>query len=357
MAKLPFYKKPNRINSLMKSKRVYSRYFARDFTLPLIETWARAETTDPRQWTKKANPELPFEIFIRENDMVTDYFNPKGLDWINGELKRLMKKDKKFAEQAVGEFNKRAKLIKPVWEKKKTLNHVALVKYLAQLRDAWAWYEAAWWIMEMVDEKSKEFKLTHTARVNNERMVPDSDIVIKKSLRKIYPKLGNLVDALLLEEIVSNKLPSKQELQNRAKKYSFANAKLYTGKGIADMEKIFGITIVTSEAKEDVSEFKGQTAYPGFAKGRVRILTKREEVSKLKEGEVLVSPMTMPDYVPAMKRAAAIITDEGGVTCHAAIVARELKKPCIIGTKIATEVLKDGDMVEVDANKGIVRKI
>jgi hypothetical protein len=106
-------------------KRTYSRYFARDFTLPLIETWAKAETTDPRQWTKKANPELPFEIFIRENDMVTDYFNPKGLDWINGELKRLMKKDKKFAEQAVGEFNKRAKLIKPVWEKKKTLDTIS----------------------------------------------------------------------------------------------------------------------------------------------------------------------------------------------------------------------------------------
>tara|TARA_Y100000310_G_scaffold338021_1_gene426573 strand:- start:1597 stop:1776 length:180 start_codon:yes stop_codon:yes gene_type:complete len=58
-----------------------------------------------------------------------------------------------------------------------------------------------------------------------------------------------------------------------------------------------------------------------------------------------------------MKKAAAFVTDEGGVTCHAAIVSREMKKPCIIGTKIATKVLKDNDLVEVDANKGIVRKI
>ena len=67
--------------------------------------------------------------------------------------------------------------------------------------------------------------------------------------------------------------------------------------------------------------------------------------------------MTMPRYLPAMVRAAAFVTDEGGITCHAAIIAREMRKPCIIGTKIATQVLKDGDMVEVDADNGVVRKI
>lgn len=65
--------------------------------------------------------------------------------------------------------------------------------------------------------------------------------------------------------------------------------------------------------------------------------------------------MTTPDFVPIMKRASAFVTDEGGITCHAAIVSREMKKPCIIGTKIATQVLKDGDLVEVDADKGVVK--
>ena len=82
-----------------------------------------------------------------------------------------------------------------------------------------------------------------------------------------------------------------------------------------------------------------------------------EEIPEVMEGEVLVAPMTTPDYLPAMKRATAFVTDEGGITCHAAIVARELKKPCIIGTKIATKVLKDGDLVEVDANTGTVKII
>jgi phosphoenolpyruvate synthase/pyruvate phosphate dikinase len=69
----------------------------------------------------------------------------------------------------------------------------------------------------------------------------------------------------------------------------------------------------------------------------------------LLQGNILVCPMTLPDYVPAMKKARAIITNEGGITCHAAIISRELKIPCIVGTKIATQVLKDGDRVEVDA--------
>ena len=65
--------------------------------------------------------------------------------------------------------------------------------------------------------------------------------------------------------------------------------------------------------------------------------------------------MIKPDYLSAMKKAVAFVTDEGGITCHAAIVARELNRPCIIGTKIATKVLKDGDEVEVDADKGVVK--
>jgi pyruvate, water dikinase len=72
---------------------------------------------------------------------------------------------------------------------------------------------------------------------------------------------------------------------------------------------------------------------------------------------VLVAGMTRPEYVSLMKNSSAIITDEGGITCHAAIVARELKKPCVIATKVATKVLKDGDLVEVDADKGIVKVI
>jgi phosphohistidine swiveling domain-containing protein len=87
------------------------------------------------------------------------------------------------------------------------------------------------------------------------------------------------------------------------------------------------------------------------------ILTSPNEINKMNEGDILISPMTSPDYILAMKKASAIITDEGGLTCHAAIVSRELNIPCIVGTKIATTIFKDNDLIEVDPNKGIVRKI
>jgi phosphohistidine swiveling domain-containing protein len=103
-----------------------------------------------------------------------------------------------------------------------------------------------------------------------------------------------------------------------------------------------------------VKTLKGSVAYVGHAKGVVRIVLVAEDVDKVNEGDILVSSSTNPDLIVAMKRAAAFVTDMGGITSHAAIVARELKKPCVVGTGKATRVLKDGDMVEVDAEKGLI---
>ena len=89
--------------------------------------------------------------------------------------------------------------------------------------------------------------------------------------------------------------------------------------------------------------------------GKVRIINTSKDLTKIKKNEVLVAEMTSPEYIYAMRQASAVITDEGGLTCHAAIVTRELDIPCIVGTKIASKVLHDGDLVEVDANKGVVR--
>ena len=106
---------------------------------------------------------------------------------------------------------------------------------------------------------------------------------------------------------------------------------------------------------EKISEIKGNCASRGYAQGVVKICRGEEELNKMQAGDILVACMTQPEFLPAMKKAKAVITDEGGLTCHAAIVSRELGIPCVIGTKIATKVLKDGDMVEVDASRGVVK--
>ncbi len=113
------------------------------------------------------------------------------------------------------------------------------------------------------------------------------------------------------------------------------------------------------EQKKDI-KLRGLAASRGskaIYRGKVKILNSSKDGAKVKTGDFLVTSMTTPDYILAMKKAIGFITDEGGVTCHAAITAREMNKPAIIGTKIATKVLKDGDLVEVDINKGIIKII
>jgi pyruvate,water dikinase len=124
----------------------------------------------------------------------------------------------------------------------------------------------------------------------------------------------------------------------------------------SDPEQIRKIeTKYLEQEKVDLKKIKGSVAFRGKVVGRVVIVLSKKDLPKVERGDVIVSTMTTPDYIVAMEKAAAFITDEGGITCHAAIVSRELKKPCIIGTKIATQVLKDGDLVEVDANNGVVK--
>ncbi len=115
---------------------------------------------------------------------------------------------------------------------------------------------------------------------------------------------------------------------------------------VSDMER-------DREQSEDVL-VQGLPASPGNATGPVKLVLDLKDLYKVKKGDVLVTIMTTPDFVPAMKRACAIVTDEGGTTAHAAIVSRELGVPCIVGTGNATQVLKEGKVITVDADHGVV---
>lgn len=143
-----------------------------------------------------------------------------------------------------------------------------------------------------------------------------------------------------------------------AKKYREAKSRfIYLRDG-----KSFNITAEQYNELEKISfeenktiKIIGASANAGVAKGKVKIIFSERDFSKMQNGDILVASMTRPEYAPIIKQASAIVTDEGGVTCHAAIISREMNIPCIIGTKIATKILRDGDLVYVDANKGIVK--
>ena len=150
--------------------------------------------------------------------------------------------------------------------------------------------------------------------------------------------------------------PEELQKRYRACAYYCLDGKdvLVSGDEALEYKKLYR---TSGQAAHTEGVLKGSVAYPGFVRGRAITVNSAADMEKFADGDILISVATNPVLVPAMNRAAAIVTNTGGVTCHAAIVSRELKIPCVVGTKVATDVLRDGDVVEVDANKGIVRKI
>jgi len=208
---------------------------------------------------------------------------------------------------------------------------------------------------------------------------PDNYIVDKKTLRPKHKRIGKkkisfmrastgeTIKKELPEEIWNKEVLDGHELRSLAN-YAVKIEEHY--KWPQDIEwAIEGgqVYIVQSrpvtttekeikEAKEiDAPElFKGLAASPGIASGVVKIIHDLQDLPKIKKGDVLVTKMTNPDMVVTMQKASAIITDEGGLTCHAAIVSREVGVPAVVGTRIATQKLKDGQLVTVDGNNGII---
>ena len=159
-----------------------------------------------------------------------------------------------------------------------------------------------------------------------------------------------------LENAIINNIVNRKELDER---YNYCVVYMETGKPTVYYGEEARAYFKQFQTKidEGKTELQGTCAHPGSIRGIARIVYSTKDISKMQPGEILVASMTAPDFVPAMRKAAAIVTDDGGITCHAAIVARELGIPCVVGTKIATKVFKDGDILELHGCSGVVRKI
>lgn len=180
------------------------------------------------------------------------------------------------------------------------------------------------------------------------------------------------VDRYLGEEKVYEECLSEAEIIELARSGALIEAMYKTSQDIEwafdkDTENLYILQsrpITTlKEEKETVKDInntemkmlcKGLAAAPGIGYGKVKKIDSINEISRVNEGDILVTVMTNPDMVPAMKKAKAVVTDEGGRTCHAAIVSRELGIPCIVGVNDATEKLEEGMLVTVDATRGVV---
>ncbi|MFH1275966.1 MAG: PEP-utilizing enzyme [Candidatus Woesearchaeota archaeon] len=164
-----------------------------------------------------------------------------------------------------------------------------------------------------------------------------------------------LMDEEILEMLNDDKIVSKKEITGRKESFTMLTLEnkqeIFSGK---EIDQKFA-SLFFKEVS--LNEVKGNSAFPGKVQGKVKLVLTAADLGTVEKGDILVAVMTFPHFIAAMEKAAAFVTDEGGILCHAAIISREMKKPCVIATKEATKVFKDGDLVEVDADKGVVRKI
>ena len=184
-------------------------------------------------------------------------------------------------------------------------------------------------------------------------------IIIPLAKNKLNIK-NNDINFLTIDEVIkgsTQNIEKRKKLQLKGSRYFYC---VYNNKETIQLIKRRSIEEIISKLEKIKSTKKltGMTAFPGKVRGVVSlVLTNNIKSIKFNKGDILVAPTTNPVLLPLFKKCSAIITDEGGMTSHAAILSRELRKPCIVGTKIASKVLRNGDIIEVDANNGVINII
>jgi phosphohistidine swiveling domain-containing protein len=256
------------------------------------------------------------------------------------ELQELFKKDKLELENKLKEIEEKPQKVKKVKQEIISKHNIS-----EELQNVFHLFSRFTYFREI--RKANVQKTVHCLDIF-ENYIKEKTGISKKLVRNIYWR-----------ELTSLDLSSDYVKQLEEREEHFMGIAIEDGGSEIKTsdEAIEIVRALDKQIDEQHTDIKGIVANKGIIKGVVKVINDTKDFGKFMDRDILVAPMTRPEYVPLMKKAAAIITDEGGITCHAAIVSRELGIPCIIGTQIATRILKDGDMVEVDADKGIVRKI
>ncbi len=178
-----------------------------------------------------------------------------------------------------------------------------------------------------------------------------NEYLLKKAKEKLSEECVKNLNYYFIQEIFNNDLPNEDIINERKKGYIYYDDELILTQDVNNWLNEHKFVL---ESQDNQKLIKGSIAYNGVYKGKVKLIYNKDDFSKMNDGDIIVTTMTTPKFTPILNKAGAIITDEGGITCHAAIIARELKVPCIVGCKNATDVLSDDMEVEVNADIGII---
>lgn len=348
------------ITTLSKNKKVLVDMGSRERSLIYAYVLSNADSKD----VKRA---FGFDLTIvvvgeGSRGKITTWYQPDELSEVTKLVIDKIKIDTTFLQQIKKDFFER-------WEK--LLLYVKRDQKIESFSEAYEVYELyyLWWSSlsyvldanKISEEMKKEYQ---TWRVANERHTEEIDKLFVEYILKQFPQYTNIVNLITPDEMLSLDKGSfgeekMSEIQGRSDGFVLYNERTYP---ISCSNKLFEkehIVLDTKEPDQIYDSLQGVTASVGKVIGRVRIVKYKEDLRLLEEGEILIVGATTPDYVSAIKKAGAVVTDEGGMMSHAAITCRELKKTCVVGTTWSTKTFKTGEMVEVDAvgEAGIVRRL
>ena len=322
------------------------------------------------QYTKLLNEtfgfDLQYALFIYKKGLTVAYLERESYKKFGDKLAQIIEEDHSKAEEWSDDLKQKTDNILNFINNYRD-KEISKEKYHEFVKLFWEYgvphravkivvdYLSAETLKKLLPELSK-------ARIYAEPVYKNTEKFIEGLCKAVSKKNGYKFENILamtkdeIDQYFENgNLPEEKVLAERylANVIIYVNGEyeIITGSEVKEIETNI------AKAYEGEGIVNGTTAYPGKAKGKIRIVFKPEDIDDFKEGDILLTGMTRPEYLNLVKKSGAFITDAGGMLSHAAITARELKKPCIVGTEVATKVLKDGDEVEVDADNGIIKKI
>lgn len=308
-------------------------------------TW-RGETVRHIPWAKDEFIVFQYCVFEYKDSCIYYWYDQSGIDW------KIAQAGQFDEAELIANIHNKYEKIKDIIISEKALSRHELPSFIDSISELWIWLDGVWWMIEHRDKHHLDAKKLLETRKYTEYFAPGLIATIRNTFKSLMPDYEMYADVITIEEALGKREVNTERLNQRVSGAVYANGKLF--KSMDEVQKVYNLRLLHS-APPDNGVLKGQTAYPGNVKGIARIIKSRDDMSKFKQGDVIVSPTTTPDFLPVMRISAAIVSEHGGIICHAAITSRELKIPCVVGVRGATKILKDGDMVEVDANKGFVK--
>ncbi len=336
----------------------FRKTYTRDTTLIMQQLWFGAQTKGLENQLGITPKYSITGVDYLHQGVIEVWENTEAIHWIKQQLVRLSHRQPEKILSILARYERELRTLYPIWRTDRIKSKKKLLTFIQKIEVMTVGDLVLCYLSGQPSTDKRIYSIAKRLRAAD-HFFASNDRVLRRSLASLYPSLSKYITCIMREEVL-NKISLARECKRRFQHFILTSHGYHAVETLASYEQK-NRGYVFSGVREDLhvekDSIRGLIVQSGVARGPVRILQRIAEMQSVRKGDIIVSPMTTPVFLPGLKKAAAIVTDEGGLLCHAAIVARELQIPCIVGTEYATGVLKDGDMVEVDAEHGIVKKM